>query len=209
MTTPVAVDFTAEETADLAAVEGTVVVFVGADNALSTAGDHLDDLTGGALRRVIGSDGFKASAKKNHGIIWPAGMAAEKVLLASLGENPDREAARRAGGAIASALAKGPVTICTSGVGSADLISEVVYAIVLRLYNFDAYRKTTAKDEAARSIRVTSDNPEALATASAPFAALAEGVYFTRDLVNEPANVLNTDEFAARLAAMGEMGLEV
>ncbi|MEM6904434.1 MAG: leucyl aminopeptidase, partial [Pseudomonadota bacterium] len=31
----------------------------------------------------------------------------------------------------------------------------------------------------------------------------------TRDLVNEPANRLTTDEFAARLAAMQELGLEV
>jgi leucyl aminopeptidase len=42
-----------------------------------------------------------------------------------------------------------------------------------------------------------------------PMAALAEGVFFTRDLVNEPANVLTTDDFAARLAAMQELGLEV
>ena len=209
MTTPVAVDFIDEDLSALAGAEGTVVVFVGADNALSTAGDHVDDLTGGALRRVIGSDGFKASAKKNHGIIWPAGMAAEKVLLASLGEAPDREAARRAGGAIAGALAQGSVTICTAGIGPADLIAEMIYAAVLRLYNFNAYRKVTAKDEAPRTITVSSDAAEALAAASAPFAALAEGVYFTRDLVNEPANILNTDEFAARLAAMGEMGLDV
>src|SRR5690625_5827656 len=46
-------------------------------------------------------------------------------------------------------------------------------------------------------------------SASAPFAALAEGIYFTRNLVNEPANRLTTDEFAARLAAMEELGLEI
>jgi len=40
-------------------------------------------------------------------------------------------------------------------------------------------------------------------------AALAEGVFFTRDLVNEPANILTTDDFAARLAAMQELGLDV
>jgi leucyl aminopeptidase len=40
-------------------------------------------------------------------------------------------------------------------------------------------------------------------------AALAEGVFFTRDLVNEPANHLTTSEFAARLEAMRDLGLEV
>jgi leucyl aminopeptidase len=52
-------------------------------------------------------------------------------------------------------------------------------------------------------------NPEAVARAAAPMAAVAEGVFFTRDLVNEPANVLTTHDFAARLAAMQELGLDV
>jgi leucyl aminopeptidase len=38
---------------------------------------------------------------------------------------------------------------------------------------------------------------------------VAEGVFFARDLVNEPANVLTTHDFAARLAAMHELGLDV
>ena len=34
-------------------------------------------------------------------------------------------------------------------------------------------------------------------------------MFFTRDLVNEPANVLTTSDFADRLLAMRELGLEV
>lgn len=52
-------------------------------------------------------------------------------------------------------------------------------------------------------------DPEALARASAEGAALAEGVFFTRDLVNEPANVLTTSDFADRLLAMRALGLDV
>lgn len=50
---------------------------------------------------------------------------------------------------------------------------------------------------------------EALAKVAQDGAALAEGVFFTRDLINEPANVLTTGDFADRLAAMSEIGLEV
>jgi leucyl aminopeptidase len=39
--------------------------------------------------------------------------------------------------------------------------------------------------------------------------AVAEGVFFTRDLINEPANVLTTRDFAARLEGMRALGLEV
>ncbi len=52
-------------------------------------------------------------------------------------------------------------------------------------------------------------DPEAVARKARDGAAVAEGVFFTRDLVNEPANVLTTSDFAARLLAMGELGLEV
>ena len=39
--------------------------------------------------------------------------------------------------------------------------------------------------------------------------AVADGVRMTRDLTNEPANVLTTTEFADRLVEMKELGLEV
>ena len=52
-------------------------------------------------------------------------------------------------------------------------------------------------------------NPESVAAAASPMAAVAEGVFFTRDLVNEPANILTTYDFAARLAAMQELGLDI
>jgi leucyl aminopeptidase len=38
---------------------------------------------------------------------------------------------------------------------------------------------------------------------------VAEGVHFTRNLVNEPANVLTTTEFANRLEKLGDLGVEV
>ncbi|UXU73752.1 MULTISPECIES: leucyl aminopeptidase [unclassified Paracoccus (in: a-proteobacteria)] len=58
-------------------------------------------------------------------------------------------------------------------------------------------------------VTVMHKDPEALARAATLGAAVAEGVFFTRDLVNEPANVLTTTDFADRLLAMRELGLEV
>ena len=142
----------------------------------------------------------------------PAGLAAERVLLACLGPEPDRAAARKTGGAIAAAAARGPMTLATAGGGRDERLAEMLWGTVLRLYDFREYRRGDEDEESpapARSLTVLSDAPEALAQASSPFAALAEGVFFTRDLVNEPANRLTTDEFAARLAAMQELGLEV
>jgi leucyl aminopeptidase len=212
MTNPPTVDFAEENLDSLASATGTVVVFADAGKELSPAGRHVDGLTGGAISRAINAADWKPRPRKVRSLAFPSGLAAERVIVATLGEAPDRDAARRAGGAIAAALAKGDVTVCTSGVGDRALVAEFVWAMVLRLYEFRDYKKSPENEDngpAPRAITVTGAEPEALAAASAPFAALAEGVYFTRDLVNEPANRLTTDEFAARLAAMGELGLEV
>jgi leucyl aminopeptidase len=45
--------------------------------------------------------------------------------------------------------------------------------------------------------------------AYADLAPLADGVFFTRDLVNAPANILTTETFADKLAALSELGVEV
>ncbi|NHF74283.1 leucyl aminopeptidase [Paracoccus xiamenensis] len=64
-------------------------------------------------------------------------------------------------------------------------------------------------DPAKARVTFMAAKPEELARAAADQAAVAEGVFFTRDLVNEPANVLTTSDFADRLKAMEALGLEV
>ncbi|MCQ0970523.1 leucyl aminopeptidase [Paracoccus sp. TK19116] len=65
-----------------------------------------------------------------------------------------------------------------------------------------------ADPEAAR-VTVMVKDPAAVEGAADRARALAEAVFFTRDLVNEPANVLTTVEFADRLKAMESLGLKV
>ena len=211
MTTPAPIDFQPERGRNLAAIEGTLVAFADGEGKLGPAAAALDDAAGGALGLAVADPEFKAKPGTVGRLRYPAGVAAKTVILACLGDEPDRAAARKTGGAIAKALGKGDLTICTAGATSDKLAAELVWAVVLRLYDFRDYK--TADDEngdpGERTIRVLAQRPAALRKLSAPFAALAEGIFFTRDLVNEPANRLTTGEFAARLAAMTELGIEV
>ena len=210
MTTPLSVDFVEQSHEGLADLAGTVVVFADGAKTPGPGASAMDGLIGGAIERVMTDPDYAPSSRKVKTLDYPAGIAAQRVIVASLGSKPGREAARHCGGSIAAALADGGVTILAAGLDDATDAAEMIWAMVVRLYEFSDYRMKIADDDApARKITVMTDMPEALAAASAPFAALAEGVFFTRDLVNEPANTLTTDEFAARLAAMGEMGLEV
>jgi len=212
-TSPAPILFDPDDELTLAEASGTLVVFAGADGTLPGRAGEADAAMGGTIARALADAETKLKPGETLGFTYPAGLAARKVLVVQLGEAPDRAMARKAGGAIAKALGKGDVALAAAGAAAPELVVELVYALVLRLYDFREYKSANPEDDtpepSPRTIRVYSDVPEALATRSKRFAALAEGVFFARDLVNEPANRLTTDEFAARLAAMQEIGIEV
>ena len=209
MTTPAEIVYRSLEDAPVAAAEGAAVVFVRPDGSLGPAAASADEATGGAVSRLLKSKSFKNKPGAVSALAFPSGLAAETLIVAALGESA--EDARRAGGAAAARISAARATIY--GDGDAERQAEIAFGAALRGYAFDAYKKRDDEEEergaGAKTLVFASETPEAVAKASGPMAALAEAVFFTRDLVNEPANVLTTDDFAARLAAMQELGLEV
>ncbi|MEM9043429.1 MAG: leucyl aminopeptidase [Pseudomonadota bacterium] len=210
-TTLTPINFAAKADTELATLDGVVVVFLDADGKLGPSATTLDTATGGALSRAISAPDFKDKPGVVAKFEFPNGIMARKVVLASLGDKPDRPIARKTGSAIAGQIAKSSAWIVADGPGDPQITAEMICAATLKLYDFSEYKSAPEDEDAPKetAITVVSDAPEALAAASGDFASLAEGIFFTRDLVNEPANRLTTDEFAARLAAMQELGLEV
>ncbi|TVQ56705.1 MAG: leucyl aminopeptidase [Rhodobacteraceae bacterium] len=207
MTSPVEIACLALDEAPLDAAEGAAVVFVRPDGSLGPAASAADEATGGAVSRLVASKGFRNKPGDAAVLAFPSGLKADRLVVAALGETAAD--ARRAGGAAAGKLASAVATVY--GDGAAEIQAEIAFGAALRLYDFDAYKKRDEEtaDDKPRRLRFATETPEAVAKLSKPHAALAEGVFFTRDLVNEPANVLTTDDFAARLGAMGELGLDV
>ncbi|WP_340108762.1 leucyl aminopeptidase [Pikeienuella sp. HZG-20] len=207
MTQPVEISFTPADAADMAAMEGVVIVFTIAGGALSPAAATADGLTGGAVGKLVAGKEFKGEAGDVGALAFPAGMKADKLLVVGLGEAPDANAARKAGAAAAKAAGAARTTIW--GPGGVATEAETAFGFALRRYRFDVYKTDDDETPDEGAVVFVSAEAEAVARASSPLAALAEGVFFTRDLVNEPANVLTTGDFAARLEAMEELGLEV
>ncbi|HGG06073.1 MAG TPA: leucyl aminopeptidase, partial [Aliiroseovarius sp.] len=119
----------------------------------------------------------------------------------------DTEAARKAGAAIGVRAADKDVLIMA---GSYRGVADLALGACLRAYGFSDHKTGEAKKSfAAKSLTLATNRPEDHADLPQRVAALAEGVFFTRDLVNEPANVLTTTEFANRLLALKDLGLTV
>ncbi|WP_128254222.1 leucyl aminopeptidase [Falsirhodobacter deserti] len=205
MTTPVTIQFVDTDVESIADAPGRVIAFLGGDGKMGIAARRVDRLTRGALKRVAASDAF-ARLKPGEGLelAFPAGLAASALQVIRLDRKDDITAARKAGALIGRSLGRDGALVLADAVTRA---AELSFGLALRAYQF-IDRKTT-KGEEFGAVTLMVNGPEAVAAEAAPLAALAEGIFFTRDLVNEPANILTTDDFAARLAAMQELGLEV
>ncbi|MCC5973544.1 MAG: leucyl aminopeptidase [Rubellimicrobium sp.] len=205
MTMPPAIRFEALDPAALPACEGRVAVFVTAEGRMDAAGRRLNSRAGKAVARLCASPAWeKLKPGEAARIAFPAGLAAEALVVVKLPRKPTRDEARRAGASLARERGTGPLWIAATAL---PLPEEITLGLALRAYTFTTHRTTPVDPRG--DVTILTDAPEAAAGAVGGAAALAEGVYFTRDLVNEPANVLTTEDFAARLAAMHELGLEV
>ncbi|RUS60339.1 leucyl aminopeptidase [Pseudorhodobacter sp. E13] len=207
MTHPLPIQFQETDLEALARFEGRLALLVAPDDttARSPAARRLNRLTKGALNRFLGAEAWtKVKPGEGVDLAWPAGLAAEALQIVKAGPRADAATARKAGAAIGRAVGKSGVLVLA---GSMQRAAEVSFGLALRAYDFEPHKTGTPTARGAVTMMVT--KPEEVAAAAKPMAAVAEGVFFTRDLVNEPANVLTTYDFAARLAAMQELGLEV
>ena len=205
MTDPVSITFHPTDLDAVADAEGIVAVLVEPGGKLDPAGRRVNKLTRGALERLVQGAAF--SAKKPGEamtLACPVGMKADAVQVIALPRGPSVEEARKAGASFAKVLGTaGGLILCRNTRRAAD----IAYGVAARAYEFDAQK--TKKSDPKGAVRLMATKDEEAAAAAAPLLAVAEGVFFTRDLTNEPANVLTTTEFANRLSALTELGLEV
>lgn len=205
MSHPINLEFHAPDLTGLTNAKGRLVLFVEGDAPKTAAARALNKATRGGIARVMASDAYKALKTGDAiEITFPTGLMADAVQLVALPRKATALQARRAGGLIAKSLGVAGAIILAE---SHPQATEIAFGVSLRAYEFGAHKTTKPTVFGPVTLAVT--NPEAVARAAKPYAALAEGVFFTRDLINEPANILTTYDFAARLAAMQELGLEV
>jgi leucyl aminopeptidase len=205
MSHPLPLQFHATDLEVLSTQAGRIAILVDGTSPATPAARRLDRLMQGSLARYLCSDGFaKLKPGEAQDLAYPSGLVAEVVQVIKLPRKADMAAARKAGAAIGARLTPATTTVLAEGHARA---ADVAFGLAMRAYTFTPHKTAEAKIPGPVTMMVT--KPEATAAASAAGAAVAEGVFFTRDLINEPANILTTHDFAARLAAMHELGLDV
>lgn len=205
MSSLVPIRFQPFDTDAMAQAEGRVAVIIPSDGKMSPAVRRANRLTRGAVVRLVESPRFeKVKTGDVISMAWPGGMAAEALDIVILPRRPDPAEARKAGAALAK-LAGGKDVLVMAG--NQVRAEDMAMGIALRSYDFDAHK--TKEAEEVGTVTISHQKADEVEAAFAPQYAVADGVRMTRDLTNEPANVLTTTEFADRLAEMEALGLEV
>ncbi len=200
---------------------GVAVVFATSGGKLSSTAEKLDKKTSGAIKRAIKSGDFNGDAEQLLNILAPVGTRLDAILVVGLGKPGDiRElGAQKAGGQIYAATAraqKGSATVAVdeiegSSVVASEMAAQMGFGALLRSYRFDKYR-TKEKPTAKPKLKAISFMVPEGAAARKQFGKLskvADGVFLTRDLVSEPANVIYPETLAKQAKSLEKVGVKV
>tara|TARA_B100001248_G_C27397342_1_gene466564 strand:+ start:1506 stop:2795 length:1290 start_codon:yes stop_codon:yes gene_type:complete len=88
-----------------------------------------------------------------------------------------------------------------------NFLNYFLHGLKLKSYEFDKYK--TKKETRNITINVSGRKNKFSSKSNLKFKALEEGVFYARDLVSEPGNVLHPDEYAKRLNSLKKFGLKI
>ena len=200
----------------------TLVVGAFAGRRLSRAASDMDKSCKGALTKAMKAGRFTGARDQFLDIVAPTGVTAARIVIAGLGKpgSLDSLAAQNLGGNLVAQLnragAKKAAVLMdkwSDGAASvaADQAADLAYGARLSGYRFDKYRTKEAKEKKPTLDRVTLvvSSARTAATVYNRLDRIADGVFMTRDLVSEPANVIYPESLAARAKTLTRLGVSV
>ena len=198
---------------------GALALVVTEGHELAGAASDLDKKLGGGLRRAVKAANFSGKAGSVLELVAPQGASAGHIFVIGVGKAGELSigALEKAGGELVGRLERAKeatAAVIVDGAHSAkiaagDAAAHVAFGAKLRSYRFDKY-KTKKKDGfVVKSLTVMTKAAAAARKAHGTLDKIADGIFLTRDLVNEPANILYPVEFARRAKALTKLGVKV
>ena len=186
------------------------------DGSLGAAAHHIDQVSGGAIRRVIAS-GDASGKPGGHTLLFALpGVRAPRVLLIGLGETAKFNAGgfHRAAHESVRALRNLPIESALSVLTDLDVpghdlawrLRSAALAADAQAYRYTATFKPRSEPEPKRLARIAfvAADDAASQRALAQARAIASGVRFARELGNLPPNLCNPAHVAAQAKAIAD-----
>ncbi len=196
------IDIQADGPIDAVQAEGLAVT-VGSGRAFSPAAAWAAERLGGWLGGYLDQLDFTGKPGQLAAVPGGGALGFTTVYFVGVGDDPDGEVMRRAGGMVGRQAAR-----VATVAAAVDDPGEFVLGLLLGQYRFDKYRSEPKPVRTERLILV--DGDEAGVAAAGHARAVAGGVRLARDLVNEPAAAKPAVELARIATEVGEAaGLRV
>ncbi len=201
--------------------KGVVVVGVLDGRKLTESARALDKKMGGGLVRAIKASRFKGTKGHSLPVLAPGGTMLDCIFVVGLGKqaNIDAKAMQALGGKIYAVLSTKGHTSVQVLVDALDkcemrpdqMAAEIAFGARLRSYRFDKYRtKEKSEDKPSlKSLRILCTGSIKARSTFAPMDKVADGVFMTRDLVSEPANVIYPETLAKQAQSLSKLGVKV
>ena len=157
-------------------------------------------------------------------VLMPQGVAADRLVVIGTGKKPDAKAKpgrglSERGAALVSQIGALRIERASVVLDGSEFdavgVSRLVAGLKLRHYRFDKYRQSKKPEgeapEPANKLTVVLHvaDKRAADKAIAERDAVTGGIILARDLVNEPANILGTEELAAEAQKLKSLGVTV
>ncbi|HEV2650132.1 MAG TPA: leucyl aminopeptidase [Rhizomicrobium sp.] len=189
---------------------------------LTPAAQKADQLAQGALSRGLKVSKFTGKSGQVLEVLAPAGLKVSRIILAGLGKASDFDGnrAETLAASVNGRLSSAGETAVTyeidvpkgAKVKPGVLAAHLAFGAQLKSYAFNTYRTKNLDEYESKLARVTIATP-AISDAKKAWGAMeavAAGMFFARDLVNEPPNVLSPPEAARRVKArLSKLGIKV
>ena len=199
----------------------TLAICVSADRQLGTQGKAVDKATGSLLTRAMKDSRFSGKAGQFKLVHTHMGSDYDHVILVGLGiaKDFDALAAQKAGAAIAKGLDDNGFKQASilvelpkgSKLPEGEVAANMAFGAMLKSYRFDKYR-TTQKEEQKASLEklafLTAD-PKGAQNQFAILSHITDGIFFTRNLVSEPANIIHPESLAEKCKELKTLGVDV
>jgi len=93
---------------------------------------------------------------------------------------------------------------------SVNFASEFIFGFNLKSYVFDKYKTTEkSKNNDKINLKIITSNKKHIEKEYKDYNSILEGVFLTRDLVSEPPNVLNPNNYVKEIKKLSKIGLKI
>ena len=176
---------------------------------------RLGQKTLNSINLAIKNENFKFNKLQTLEIISSDKLGYSKIIIIGLGEDPSislRES-DLIGGKITQLNSKTNSNIdvlVSKNISNDESMLRIGYGSILATYKFDKYKSKKSKTNFSKTIKLISNkNSQSLSKKFNHNKSVAQGVFLARDLVNEPSNILNPEDYAKRIKGLSKYGLKV